>query len=181
MAAAALAAILDRHRVRYPLLGAGDVYKLIHQGVFGPGHIVTGAEAARRAIEDEVRRQKAKDGVQSETEDAVEEIDPEGRFARVNLRPLLGRRDLAGTLATVLVESASPATGEPVEMESRLSLATDWCRRSLPSRAAPLEVLARTAVRQGWPPIHHSDAYRQAYRPAYRVVRLDLFEASGLL
>jgi hypothetical protein len=177
----ALAAILDQHCVRYPMFDAADVYKLVHQGVFGPGHIVASPEAARRTIEDEVRRQKSEGGMRSETVDAVEEIDPEGRFVRVNLRPLRGKPDLAGRLAVVLVESAASAAGEPAGMESRLRLATEWCRRALPGRAASLEELAHMAAQQGWPPVHHSDAYRQAYRPAYRVVRLDRFEASGLL
>lgn len=119
--------------------------------------------------------------MQSETERAAEEIDPERRFVRVNLRSLPGRADLAGRLATVLVKSAGSAVGEPAEMESRLKAAIEWCRRSLPVQSAPLDELVQAAVRQGWRPARHSEAYRQAYRPAYRVVRRDLLEASGLL
>lgn len=119
--------------------------------------------------------------MQNGTRDTVEEIDPEGRFVRVNLRPLLGVSDLAVRLAAVLAESAGSTAGNGDEMEPRLVQATEWCRRALPAQAASLEKLARLAARQGWPPVHHTEVYRQAYRPAYRVVRLDLFEASGLL
>jgi hypothetical protein len=179
---APLTVILDQHRARYPLLEAVDIYKLIHQGVFGPGHIVSSAEAARRAIEDEVRRQKSEGRMQGETESAVEEIDPDGWFVRVNLRPLCAGPGFdTARLAAVLFESAGTPVGDAAQMRQRLLDATGWCAVALPGAAVLLDEIARAAVPAGWSPRHHSEAYRRAYRPAYRVARRDLFEASGLL
>ena len=182
-----MAAILDWHRQRYPLLQAQDIYKLVYQGVYGPGHIITSAAAARRALEDElaaleVRGQRSKVKGQKSDEELIEPIDPSGRLVRVNLRPLLGEggrmkeegRRGAGYewLIRALVESARIVKGSRVQMARRLSAAIRWCRTSLPGQAAELDEIAARAREANYPAFHHSLAYRRAYRPAYRVVIL---------
>jgi hypothetical protein len=183
-APSSLTAILDWHRQRYPLLRAQDIYKLVYQGVFGPGHIITSAAAARRALESElaaleVKGQKARVKRQESDE---EPIDPSGRLVRVNLRPLLGEggrmkeegRRSAGYewLVRALVDSARIVKGSRVQMARRLSSAIRWCRASLPGQAAELDEIATPAREANYPAFHHSPAYRRAYRPAYRVVIL---------
>jgi hypothetical protein len=186
-----LAGVLDWHRQRYPLLQARDVYKLVHQGVFGPGHIITSAAGARRALVDELAAlqvQSLTSKVQRQTEPEFEPIDPGGRLVRVNLRPFLreggGRKAEGGRvreerrrhvgcdwLVTALVESAS-MKGSHLQMARRLSAAIGWCRASLPVQAAELEEIAARARDANYPAFHHSPAYRRAYQPAYRVVIL---------
>jgi hypothetical protein len=169
---------------RYPLLQAQDIYKLVYQGVFGPGHIISSAATTRRALESElaaleVKGQKARVKRQESDE---EPIDPSGRLVRVNLRPLLGEggrmkeegRRGAGYewLIRALVESARIVKGSRVQMARRLSAAIRWCRTSLPGQAAELDEIAARAREANYPAFHHSLAYRRAYRPAYRVVIL---------
>ncbi len=101
-----LSAILAWHRGRYPLFEAQDIYKLVHQGVFGPGHAVASTEQARndlerelRTLATEVRRQHCQTGaVEAKSEGRrqnghavglIEEIDPMGRSVRVNLRAFI--------------------------------------------------------------------------------------------
>jgi len=182
-----LAAVLDWHRRHYPLLEARDVYKLAHQGVFGPGHAVASAVQAQAHLSEEieafatqVKRQKPKAKGQ---EELLEPIDHDGRLVRVNLVPLIlaaevrsqkseYRRQSAGAdwLAEAMVESARRVKGEPKVMRRRLAAAVRWCRKNLPRHAAGLERLAVEAEEAGYPAFHHSPAYRRAYRPAYRVV-----------
>lgn len=163
---------------------ARDVYKLIHQGVFGPGHIITSAAAARQALSDElwslrVKGQEPRAKAQRSDEELIETIDPNDKLVRVNLRPMMkkgGRmRDEGGTenadwLADALVESSRLVRGDPRQMKQRLAAAVRWCRRYLPQQAAELERLAAEAEESGYPAFHHSPAYGRAYRPAYRAV-----------
>ena len=186
-----LSAILAWHRRRYPLLRAPDIYKLVHQGVFGPGHIIASADAARQALQNELtnleaRSQESRVKEQKSDEELLEAIDPNGRLVRVNLRPMLGgggrMRDECGRresgdrgadidrLTRALVESARRVKGDPEQMKRRLSAAVRWCRPNLPLQAAGLERMAAQARESGYPAFHHSPAYNRAYRPAYRVV-----------
>ncbi len=184
-----MSAILAWHRRRYPLLKASDIYKLGHQGVFGPGHAITNAAQAKRMLEEEmaaleVRSQRAKAKRQKSDEELFEPIDPDGRLVRVNLRPFLGEvkgqeakakwqnrgRADAVWLAEAMVESARRVEGDPGQMKRRLSAAVRWCRGNLPRQAAELEQMAAQAGESGYPAFHHSPAYKRVYRPAYRVV-----------
>jgi hypothetical protein len=47
----------------------------------------------------------------------------------------------------------------------------------LPYARNEVESYVKTIAARGYPVVHHSDAYRSAYRPAYRVVGLDLLPA----
>jgi len=155
------------------LLQAADIYKLIHQSVFGPGHIITGAEAARTALEQEMA------GLEpgaSALSDELEPIDPAGRLVRVNLKPLVGRPEAVERLVDVLVESAGTVQGKNEDAETRLAAALGWCREHLPFLADELAVLSTETRAAGFPARHHSTVYLRNYRPAYRVVRLDLWE-----
>jgi hypothetical protein len=181
------------------LLRATDIYKLIHQGVFGPGHIIASAVSARRALREEmaaleVRSQKPRTRSQKWDEELLERIDPAGRLVRVNLRPFAaaaevrmqnaeGGRQNGGAewLANALVQSAREMKGDPAQMRRRLAAAVRWCRKNLPRQAADVERIAARAEESGYPAFHHSPAYTRAYRPAYRVILSDCLKprASG--
>jgi hypothetical protein len=181
-------AVLDWHCQRYPLLRAQDIYKLVRQGVFGPGHIIASAAAARRALEGEMaalkgKGQKLKAKGQNPDEELLEPIDPNERMVRVNLRPLAAtqckvqnagcKMQDAGWLVAAMVESTRRVQGDPEQMRRRLTAAVRWCRKNLPRQAAQLERMAARAEESGYPAFHHSQAYSRAYRPAYRVILSD--------
>jgi len=166
---------------------AQDIYKLVHQGVFGPGHIIASAAAARRALATECRLQNADCRMQNGgEEDLLEPIDADNRLVRVNLRPMLGgggrMRDECGKrrdgspganidwLAKAMVESARRVKGDPGQMKRRMAAAVRWCYRNLPRQAVELERMAARAEESGFPAFHHSPSYSRAYRPAYRVI-----------
>lgn len=172
-------ALITWHLRRYPLMQAQDIYKLIHQGVFGPGHAVASRTQARHALAAELEMLAAQSQEQRRgREKLLEPIEPKGTMVRVNLRPLLpGERGEASEakrevewLVRGLVQSARSVKGEPELMRRRLAVAVRWCRKNLPHQAAKLERLAFQAGDEGYPAFHHSPKYRRAYRPAYRVV-----------
>lgn len=172
------------------MLQARDIYKLVHQSVFGPGHAVASAVRARVALATELRAlatqckmQTAKCRVQQDgNEELIEPIDPNGKLVRVNLRPTLepwgqspcGDRPLgvAEWLAAAMVESARRVKGDPEQMRRRLTAAVRWCRTNLPLQSVELARIAVEAGAAGFPALHHSPTYKRAYRPAYRVVIL---------
>ena len=155
------------------MLRAQDIYKLIHQGTYGPGHIISSVARARRVLVTECRLQSAYCRMQNGgDEDLLEPIDPENRLVRMNLRPLFGQGGSTDTewLVSAMVESARRVKGDPNQMKRRLAAAVRWCRMNLPRQAAELERMAVRAEDLGFPAFHHSPAYARAYRPAYRVV-----------
>jgi hypothetical protein len=163
--------ILMWHRQTYPLLQAVDFYKLLHAGVYGPGHIIENPESARKYLEDEVRSQRLEARSQNwGRAELTEPIDPDGELVRVNLRPIAQEPGVVGRLVRVLVESANTVKDDPEKMRQRLAEAVRWCGRELPSQSGPLEALAAAGEADGFAARHHSAAYREAYQPAYRVV-----------
>lgn len=163
--------ILEWHWRRYPLLVAPDIYKLLHQGVFGPGHIVTSAGQARAFLAEEVASLSIE---QLDDTSDTEPLDPEGTFIRVNLVPLAGGVDIIDRLAAALVES-SYYKGSDAVMKARLGQAAQWFLSVMPHLGTELVELAAAAEARGFPAAHHSGLYQQAYRPAYRVVLRSLW------
>jgi hypothetical protein len=178
-----LPAVLAWHCQRYPLLRVQDIYKLVHQGVFGPGHIIASAVQARRRLKEEMVALEvlsSKFKGRSRTESEFEPLDPGNQLVRVNLRPLVAtqckvqgekcKMQDTGWLVEALVESGPRVKGDPEQMKRRLAAAVRWCRKNLPRQAAELERMAARAEESGYPAFHHSPVYNRAYRPAYRVV-----------
>lgn len=166
-----LAEILEWHWRRYPLLGAADVYKLIHQSVFGPGHIVASPAAALANLWAEIGRLEP--GNAPETVD-TEPLDPVGQFIRVNLLPLVGNSEKISQLGEALVQS-SWVQGTALAMKERLTVAADWFAGVMPEIGQQLRQIARETEVAGFPPLHHTAVYIRAFQPAYRVVLAELW------
>jgi len=65
-------------------------------------------------------------------------------------------------------------------MQIVLKLAVSWLKcASRPDLSQDLDTLAADLADDGYPAIHHSDDYREIYRPAYRVVTAGAAEAHG--
>jgi hypothetical protein len=168
-----IAGLLDWHLRHYPLLRAEDIYKLLHQGVFGPGHLIPDPDAARGALEAEFFEVRKRCCMQATG--LVEPLDPEESVVRVNLEPLRDVPDASDLLLTTMLASASKISGSPDEMRARLDAALRWCQARLPDQHAALTELSRAAAEDNYQPHHHSRIYETAYRPAYRVVSAGLW------
>jgi hypothetical protein len=162
--------ILDWHLARYPLLGAGDVYKLLHQGVFGPAHFITDGDAARARVTAETATLEPRPGLPE-----VEPLDPDGRLVRVNLAPLIGQGRALDLLAELLCRTAAEVKGDARVMKARLKDAVSWAGEVVPHLRAPLVALAADAERARFPAGHHTELYLLNYCPAYRVVLAGLW------
>lgn len=163
------ASILQAHHEQYPAMRAQDVYKLIFQAICGAEHIVQSAHAFERNLRTEYESVGA-----DASEPLVMPLRADGLLARLNLRPYKARK---GSL-TALVEECLRAAAS-VDTSAREASITHWrafvieCRNGLwlTHSSAELDELDAWLVQNDYPAVHHSEVYRQAYQPAYRLVR----------
>lgn len=160
--------ILSLHAQRYPAMEARDYVKLLYQSEFGPGHPVSQGDALA-ALESEFD-QAVEEGYSPAF--TVEAIG--GGLCRSHLDPrLLAREDLP-LLARCFVRSSHPQ-GDLKGLRAKLGVlsAMAWMGE-LPLDPGELDLFLALYDSQGCPPLHHSDAYREAYHPHYRVIDRDL-------
>ncbi len=167
-----VSALINTHVQRYPEIDILDVYKLLHQAVFGPGHALTtrkSQQGAREWIERECEILKLHAG-----DPLVEQIHPDGAIVRVHLRPYLTAKGKLDKLADALIESSRIIAGDEQTMSAWWALFEALVNAGGPlgqrfdPRLVTLEGKAR--ANEHWPASHHSPRFVDAYRPAYRVL-----------
>ena len=166
--------LIEEHRGRHPAVAVRDAYKLLYQGVLGPEHLVASAEdyAARLRAEYEAVPAQA-DGP------LWEAVRPDGELGRVNLRPFKEQGGDIETLTRAGLQTAAQRWGTVEELREVWAAFVALCQAGRWSAFPSAEALALTAwlEEQGWPAVHHSAGYREAHRPAYRVIRQTLRES----
>lgn len=167
---------LGEHLDDHPHACAQDLYKFLHQAVYGPGHAIPNPQAAAMYLE----RELADLGPPLEREASCEILGGEPELVRVNLRPFVAAGGNPELLLDAFVASADTGRGNTQRMQFVLRLASSWLRcASRPDLSQDLEILAADLAENDYPAIHHSDDYREIYRPAYRVVTAGAAEAHG--
>ncbi len=161
-----LARLIDDHLTRYPAMEPADVYKLLYQGVLGPEHLIASPEAFAARLRAEYGAAPP-----GEAEPLWEPVRPNGTLGRVNLRPFKARVGDVERLIADCLQTAGRAWGTPAEMQAVWAAFVDLCRagRWAAFPLAGVLALSERLAAEGYPAIHHSAAYRQAYRPAYRL------------
>ena len=159
------------HLERRPLMKTVDVYKLLYQGVFGVSHILK--PEARTFLQEEVERLNLSDQI---SDPLYEDVSLDGSVVRINLRPYLRRRLSLDSLFDAMKETRL-REGKPtaflVQWNSFVNLIKD---KELPFNLFEAEKLDKEIYGVLPKPRHHSKEYREAYEPAYRVVRRRIVE-----
>ena len=156
-----LRAVLRAHARRYPAMRPQDAVKLIYQNEFGGGHLI--ADPARS-----LERLKAESAAAVPGPDKPAHEDIGNGIVRVALpaadySPEALNRDF--------VRSARLRTGSRASFLQKLD-----CLRALTAEGAfgfdvaALEAYLTPYIEAGCPMVSHSEAYRAAYAPAYRIV-----------
>jgi hypothetical protein len=161
------------HLEKKPKMGVFDVYKLLYQGVFGVGHILSkGAQnyLLKEALE-------LKDiGVE---EPFTEPVSPDGEMVRVNLRPYLKHMLPLEKLFNAMVVSS--VEGNPTIFLERWDAFVKLAgTRVLVFNFKEIDELNAKINREKPQPMHHSTEYREAYHPSYRVVKNRVLMDMGL-
>jgi hypothetical protein len=168
-------AVALEHLDRYPLAGLDDIYKLIQQGVFGSDHAIPSVAEAEAWLRDEVESLGAEAPVD---EPLLEVIAPDSAVLRVNLRPFLAAGGELGKLLDAFVRTSSRVHGEPATFRCAAAAVAS----ALPGVSSPAwEAVVTARIAEGLPAAHHSAAYAQAYRPAYRVIAKPYLVGLGVL
>ena len=148
----------------YPQLQPEDLLKGLHQSVFGCGHFVD--EKAEDYLRKELETLEPSEGPE------VEPLD--GGFCRVHLRYLEKYGLAPRTLFRLFWLSGIEQTGNAAQMEEKLEILLRMASaQRLPVDYGEVRALVEEWRRAGYPACHHSERFRRAYRPAYRVIRRD--------
>ncbi len=162
--------LLGQHLQRYPCMELADIYKLLHQAAMGAGHAVRDPDAACTLLRSEARALG-----EGPPEPIADAISPDGKLARIHLRPYVAAgRDL-DALADAFVQTAQRFSASPEKLAKFCGCLGDLADAGgIPFGREQVSGYFDAIAAQGYPAVRHSDAYRAAYQPAYRVVLLDL-------
>jgi hypothetical protein len=158
-------ALIMEHSERRPLMRATDFYKLLHQGAFGVVHIM--AEGAWDWLKKEVEGLNLHEQPE---EPLLEKVSAYGTMVRVNLRPYLKKGLPLEGLFTAMKEASRVEGSSEEFMEAWAVLKALVVSGNLKVDLVEFETLDVELRREGCHPHHHSETYRDAYHPAYRVV-----------
>ncbi len=166
--------LLSAHLARYPAMQLDDIYKLLHQAALGPGHAVYNPGAARKRLDEELA---ALDEAPAEPMRDI--ISPDGRLGRIHLRTFVATGGDPDALHHAFVETARSYAASPEKLAKFCGCLGDLAAEGgIPfAREAVLAYFEKIA-RDGYPAIHHSETFRRAYQPAYRVVAVDLLQST---
>ena len=161
--------ILQTHAKRYPLMTPQDAVKLIYQATFGVGHLLADEETVRARIAEEMKTM-----LPAEVP-VTENIG--GGFVRFHMNGTSIDRmtDLADLAAALFLEAGTHSSGTDEQFSARLDiLRTLTADGVFPFGTDELEAYLTEYLAGGLRAVSHSEAYRAAYHPAYRVVSRDL-------
>lgn len=152
---------LAEQRARYPLMAEEDTVKFAFQGMFGVGHLIRSEADAATRLRDEMA------GLEPDGEEPlIEKISPE--WVRMNLRAAkargIGEEEIARLLCRSAEKELLPFTRRDVY---------DFCMKT--DGSEKMRVAAEKVLDENWVP-SHSRQYREAYHPAYRVLRREMAE-----
>jgi hypothetical protein len=166
--------LLGQHLQRYPRMELVDIYKLLHQAAMGAGHAVSDADAARALLRSEAQSLGA-----GPHDPIADPISPDGKLARIHLRPYVAAgRDL-DALADAFIQTAQRFSASPEKLAKFCGCLGDLAdAHGMPFSREQVSGYFDAIAAQRYPVVRHSDAYRAAYRPAYRVVLLELLPDS---
>lgn len=159
----AFSEILRVHAARYPLMAPVDAVKLSYQNAFGVGHLISDPAAHWARL----HKERA-EAVETPGAPLTERIG--GGLVRVQLSALP-----EGASALLILHEACLATAKSFAgsraafMENLAAIRETAAAGALPFSAAEAETFLAGYRAAGYPLVSHSEAYRAAYHPAYRV------------
>ncbi len=154
--------LLTEHYAKYPQLQIRDVFKFLYQSSFGCEHMVDSSEAATERIRNESACAAQNDG------SFIDRLD--GEYSRVHLA-CLGKGLSAETLGKLFFTSAKKEINGKLALEQKIEIAKELIReKNLPFSLDEFEKAAGEWQAEGYPAVHHSDVFRDAFKPSYRVI-----------
>ena len=154
--------IIRAHAARYPLMQPTDAVKLIYQNEFGGGHLIKDENACLRYLHAEYA-QIGKDP------DALRREYIGNGITRVFLAPL--KEEELDALGQEFIRSAAAHQGSLERFIEKLEVLKSLVAEGIFAFGTEeMEAYLADYAAKGYPAVSHSQTYRDAYAPAYRVV-----------
>lgn len=156
------------HCEHYPLMQIEDLVKLAFQAAWAGGHLIQDEQEVRQRLQLEIESQKELR--------PVDRFEPIGNgLCRLNLMAVSQSGLSLETVCRFFIATANGHEGSPSIFSRHLSVLDQMMKEGIPL-ASPIRYedwshWLQAYRKKGCPAVHHSDIYRKAYRPAYRVVR----------
>ena len=159
-----LSKILLNHAGRYPLMEPTDAVKLIYQNEFGGGHLIRDVDSCLNYL-----RREYESVIQSSDAPLSEDIG-NGMF-RIHLNALDRSGYTVDQLGADFIRSANSHSGSLDSFIAKLEVLCQLTREGrMPFSIEALDAYLETYRQAGYPMVSHSNAYRNAYAPAYRII-----------
>ena len=156
--------ILIQHATRYPAMQPTDAVKLLYQGEFGGGHLISDPARTLAYLVKEL---------QATPPDATAPLtEPIGNgLVRLSLAASRAHSIPAERINDAFVRSASHVAGSlPCFLEKLQILQQLTKEGAFAFSEKELADYLDTYAAQGYPMVSHSETYRAHYHPAYRVL-----------
>ncbi len=153
--------LLTRHHQMYPGMQVEDCIKLLYQNEFGAEHLME----STTYFEDRLNQEMTLVA----TEKPLPHVDIGSGLYRVSLSGLCDDISVQ-TLARLCVFSAQSHTGDKNRYLQKLAVLQEMIESSnLPYAHKDVDVIKKH-ISDGCPAVHHSERFRQLYRPHYRLL-----------
>jgi hypothetical protein len=163
---------VGRQMAQFPQSTMQDIYKSFYQARFGAEHMIGDTAAVRAYMMYELAAAAADTLGPSMW---YEPVGVNGACVRVYLRCVNEERLTAEQLLDAFIRSAKPSEQpEQAWAEEWKAIETIAREYNVPCSEEDRQLLMQAA--QNNRAVHHSEAYRNAYHPHYRIVRRDIFE-----
>jgi len=158
--------ILNQHLDKYTEMQTTDIYKLIYQGICGPGHLGTDPRMIRKYLDQELSEIEANPDVS-----LMENISPDSEFIRINLKKFKSLKLPNDMLVHAIRKSSRSMQSDRNKLEEvwksiKCEVETDRLKIDKKEFLKFYQFIEEN----NYPVVHHSELYMQRYSPAYRVV-----------
>jgi len=154
--------LLIMHYQEYPQLKIQDVLKFLYQSSFGCEHLVSSLEMVTEYISKEYA------AVNHEGKQSIDQLD--GDYSRVPLS-YLNQGLSVKTFGKLFVASAKQEKNGLADLIQKIKIARTLVYEGvLPFSQNEFEDYIAKWEAKGYPAVHHSDIFRETYRPSYRVI-----------
>lgn len=156
--------ILRAHARKYPAMEPTDGVKLLYQNTFGGGHLIRDMQACKQMLLREYENTP-----QISAAPLLEDIG--NGIVRVMLGSLEESGYTPEELADAFIRSSQICCGTMEDFLPKLELLRKLTAEGVFAFSSrELDAYLETYKQAGYPMVSHSEAYRQAYKPAYRIV-----------
>ena len=156
--------LLTEHCQAYPKLQIQDIFKYLYQSAFGCEHLVASFDSVTENIRAELSHLEPSPNGKPK----IDLLD--GEYSRVHLSYLACGLS-AETLGRLFCASAKKEPDGLDTLKSKLEIAKALAEEGLFSfSSAEFDSELEKWSKSGFPAVRHSSVFREAYKPAYRVI-----------